>query len=490
MKHTKILQPTLAKIAALNTSQKYMLDVTNELLKNNQLQLQKQQKGFAGIVEITPFKGLTSGQLDNITLKPPVLITNDDTSYYLPKDSVHFFSQRFDSSKNVIELKGSITQLMSCAEESQMDNRYLRMVIPVAGRRTNLESLRGYHYECDAGGQDGILVELTISDQPFTLWQCRIEGQSYLIIDSAVSLRLIDFQQICADIFIAFGFLFGVFYGDEGYFLSSDSGSFENILDIFYSELRSTINSGMPAYTINPFSVLPVTATTEEEITRQAEEISRWQKDIPELEAEWFSGLCEMFYQHEPVSRAAMILIQADQLALEVQGSSYSVAMEAITAWYMDVKKVKAPKPLENDTIAKKVLASLVKIIDDEFPASDATTQKTNNILTSRLKHLLTNPTNADKLRTPFDHAGYTITADENKVVKHRDDYQHGRLPTDPNSDEKVFRDVYFSCMMLRRLTTILILKAAGFKGYIINYPQIRSNITRKDLGEERFLKI
>ncbi len=163
--------------------------------------------------------------------------------------------------------------------------------------------------------------------------------------------------------------------------------------------------------------------------------------------------------------------------------------MEAITAVMIEEKDLKIPRPIPDTYMPKSLIKEFMDKVEVLFPKKDPTTKDIYSILQARISNL-NKPTNADKLRKPFEFFGYVLKDYEKEVINHRDVFQHGGLPGDPGSPDAVFQDVYYSCMVLQRLIVIQVLKYIGFSGYIINYPQLYKHITAKDLSEDLLYKI
>jgi len=216
--------------------------------------------------------------------------------------------------------------------------------------------------------------------------------------------------------------------------------------------------------------------------------IKEWYKKIIEISPEWFSKLCELFYNCEPISRAAIITLQGNIFALEMKGSAYSAALEAITTIILEENKTKYPKPIDDKTVFKALRTKFFEVLDDLIPDTPEN-ETARKILTDRLNNI-NKPTNASKLQKSFVVLGYSLQPYELSALKARDKFQHGELPVDEITDDAVFREVYYICLIMHRLIYILILKRIGFEGYIINYPQLHSHITNKDLNEDLLYKI
>jgi hypothetical protein len=488
MKPEKVFKPTIEKIDKLNAGGNFTLNVTHELLNGYIMQVTKSENGFDAQIDFKPFKGFSSSRFNNLNLEPPITIRQEADIYHLPQHSLLLNSYSL-TDDDFIRISGGITQISSSGDSSGFDDAFLRIVIPVANGRPKIRDIRGFWYDCDIKTNDSSLVKVFIHEKEYHFFILRNSERTFLVIDSTHKTEFEDFKKVVSNITTAFGFLFGDLFMDEGYFVSSSDSKFSVIDHIFFSTYRDSILSGYAIYTTNPYSVYNVTGQTREEIDAQIEEIKKWYSKLLEFDDTLFSKLCETFYDKEPFSRAAIIVLQGNQLALEIKGSAYSIALEAVTEQILKDKAIKFPKPIEDSGVFDTLRKELLKIVAAALPKSDKTLVDANNIFTNRINDL-NRPSNADKLRKPFELLGYTLSKYEQDVIKHRNLFQHGKLPSNPDSEDGVFKDVYYSCMILHRLFYILVLKFIGFEGYIINYPQLHKHITSKDLSEDLLYKI
>lgn len=484
----KVLKPSFDAIKELFSGGKFHLHTVFPLLDNHEIEIQKIASGFAVAIDFQPFKGFSSTMLNDMKLEPPLTITQDNKTYHISERSLRLNSFGFPGDDNTMKISGELADMASALPEL-FDDKYLRLMIPVEKGQPKVRDIKGWWYDSDVKAIEHALIKVHIHENEYHFFLFRDKTSCYLVIDSTIPVQLEDFRKVVVSITHAFGFLFGDLYMDEGILLSSATVQFDSIENVWFSTYRESIYSGYAVYTTNPYSIYNVTGQTREEIDNNIEEIKEWYEKIKEFDDDLFSKLCTKFYDSEPFSRAAIVVLQANTLALEIKGSAYSIAMEAITAVMIEENDLKIPKPIPDDTVAKSLVKEFMDKVEELFPKKDPATKDIYSILKTRISNL-NKPTNADKLKKPFELFGYLLKDYEKEVIKHRDVFQHGGLPGDPDSPDAVFKDVYYSCMVLHRLIVILVLKYIGFSGYIINYPQLHKHITAKDLSEDLLYKI
>lgn len=97
----------------------------------------------------------------------------------------------------------------------------------------------------------------------------------------------------------------------------------------------------------------------------------------------------------------------------------------------------------------------------------------------------MNNPTNADSLAQPLKDAGYALMPNDKTALKMRNIFLHGGL-TKGNLEEQT-NEIFYLSLMLHKLACIIILKRAGFNGYILNNP-VLFNCTKAVTAGERAL--
>ena len=487
----KKLAPSLEKIKSLSELSFFTLDLDHDLLNGKSIELKKSENGYSAKVLYQPVEEVDVEILGSL-LPDLIALRNANSDYYLPKNSLLFNSTVpiFDKQDvTLYEISGCITQISSADNDAVFDGKFLRLLVPIGNSRTKLSEIQRFYYNCDINVGNRDLIEVNIKDCECHFWGFTFNEVKYLVVDTLIPFSIEQFRNLSHSILNGFGFLFGDLFLDEGYILSSSDRDFSMIQDVQFSTYRESMLTGMSIYTTNPYSVLQMAGRNKKEREKRKQEIKNWYNKIKQINSDIFSSLCELLYTCEPISRAAIITLQGNLLALELKGSAYSAALEAITAVIIRKYKAKVPKPIDNKITLKDFRVRVFEIVDDLFPESDPTNEITRKILSDRINSI-NNPTNATKLKTSFDLVGYDLNDYEFEALKARDKFQHGELPVSPITDDKVFKEVYYVCIIMHRLIYVLVLKYIKFQGYLKNFPQIHSHITGKDLGESEFTYI
>lgn len=466
-----------------------VLNTENIILENKDIHLKKGDEGFLATINFVPVKGFSSTMLHSLKLKEPVKLVSESRVLYLPEHSLLISRHSLPSFDSLeYTLSGSISQITTIEDEDAYPEAFIRIIIPINEARPNVTLVESYFIKSDINNNHYTLIKVLIQEDEFHFYEFENDG-NYLVIDSISKISFRRFKEIVRSITNAFSFISGKLFLDEGYFLFSKTNGYESIDDIYYTTFRESIKTPYPLYTTNPYSLYPITATDKEGIKKQTEEVNKWYEKLPAFPAKIFTTLCELFYIKEPFSRSAIVLLQANNLALEIKGSAYSVALETVTNQILKDNNISYPKPIEDPALADDLITQLKRVVDQMF-IGDADENKTIRRIFHGKFNNINSPTNADKLSKPFELFNYTLSQYEIAVLKDRNQYQHGKLPAKATEDNVVFQEVYFSCLVLHRLISILILKCAGFSGFIINYPKLHEHITGRPLNEDLFYKI
>ena len=345
----KVLKASFQIINHIASPQTLRMETDHYLLNNYDIKISKAETGFSAHINFKMFKGFSSSQIHSIEFEEPIKLNNDANTYFVSDKSL-FFHQKYpplDSADNTVELKGTIRQIASSIDPNSFNGKFLRHIIYLDSSRTKLTEIRGWNYKSDLSAKNKSLVKVQIEDSEYHFMEFQLNNQTFLVIDTTEVCPLEKFKNVVYNILITFGFIYGDLFMNEGYILSSPDEEFRIIEDISFSTYSETLLTGYRIHTTNSYSIHNLTGKTTEEIESKEGEAKKWINDLVEIEESVFSRLCELFYKHEPLSRSAMIVIQGNMFSLEIKGSAYSVALEAITAFIIKENKEKIPKPVE-----------------------------------------------------------------------------------------------------------------------------------------------
>jgi hypothetical protein len=140
--------------------------------------------------------------------------------------------------------------------------------------------------------------------------------------------------------------------------------------------------------------------------------------------------------------------------------------------------------------LAKKIIDECIEVINSHERELDSNGVET---LIKKLQQL-NQPTNKDRLRTPFEVLGIELLPEDIKVLQARNDLLHGRFPkfsenNNERSLDRINRDLYYTAMRLYTLLSMLILRWVGFDNFVLNYPVIQQRSTKYKLKEAYYRK-
>jgi hypothetical protein len=149
---------------------------------------------------------------------------------------------------------------------------------------------------------------------------------------------------------------------------------------------------------------------------------------------------------------------------IEYQKSFFHVALETITTTLLkDEADLPPTVPQEryNDEVAPLLLEALNGI---EWLSEDA-----KHILGNRITHNINIAPNAKKLEFCFPKYGYTLTKADSTAINMRNSTFHGHLSSEKKPLRAQMGDMLAMNLRLHKLCSILLLKAAGFEGKVLN---------------------
>lgn len=168
--------------------------------------------------------------------------------------------------------------------------------------------------------------------------------------------------------------------------------------------------------------------------------------------------------------------VSASSAPLEYQPALMSVALETITTYYdiihsEDIKTV-LPKS-KWKPICRTLLNALQGLnLPDEI----------YNNYKIRIEGDINRKLNSQKLSKPFETIEYNLSELENKAIRQRNDFLHGRFEDQetetkringelpPLSMDEEYQLLITASVVLHRLCSVFVLKLSKFHGYIINY--------------------
>ena len=479
----KNLLPSLKFIDSLRRMKKISVQGI-PFMENRQIGFSKEQNKFALSfkTQVAEHGSVESAKISNL---PEFSFLHNNRSYTIPNEMsriVKHHDNAWDGSSNDFSIDVDAYTIYS----SKIDTTrkyYFRYFVPV-DKRVNFEDYDHYGFLCQ-GKQAGSLIKIIFPENEIHLYQLEYQKEFFLVIESTKKCCLKDIEKIAYAALLALGFFSGILHLQETYIIASKSKNFNSPIGIYYKSLRETILGQYTIFTTNPYSVLiPIARKMK---AKNAENRmmkiikDKWGFRIDRIKEDVFSKMTKVFYENEPIARAALISLTASKLGLELQSGVYCIAFETVCNSVNQIFNLEMPHIIEKEQW-QTIKPTLLNIFNQSTLSQEAISFGKNKI------NNLNQPTNIDKLSLPFNAVGYTLSKEEIDAIKDRNRFLHGHLNIKQGENE--VDKLFYTSLMLHRLCCTLILKLCSFNGHIINNIALFARDINVNTNEWGFKKI
>lgn len=457
-----------------------------DFLNTRKISLTKVDKQFNVSFNLTFDERKFVNDVLDTPIEQYTIASDSGKRYIVPKKSTLLTNVRDINDEPDFEVSGSVTQLSSIPIKD-FDNKFHRVFIPIPDKHFSLYDYQHYTFNADANAKNRQLIKVKIKELDFHLFTFKIDDKIYWAVDSLQILEFRKFQEIAYSIFNAYGFIEGDLHLNEAYYFSSKNVGFNDNVDLFFSSIRDSLLTGYGMITRNPYSVyVPFYKSQGKPLDK--EYIQSWYERLNVFEEAKFSKLSELFYEFDSLTRAALIILEANTQPLELKAASYCVSFEAVCHTIKKHFGIDSPNVIDSAVFNDEVKPQFRGLLDqlEKHSKIDA---KQKDILLRKLNNW-NQPTNADALTAPFKKYGYDLSKDEFKCVDNRNRFLHGSLPVNERNEDEAFRELYHIAMTIHKLIYVLLFKMIGYEGYIINYPKVHAHITGRTNDEDLLIKI
>ena len=497
------------EITKLHTYKLCVGKTKSHSFNNRDLHLEKNDENFIFSISTLIKPGVQNGKELKVNRNTEIELKSKPVSLYLK--GKNFIINRisfpdFEAEPLEKRMEGQLTSLSTQRGSYYNYQRRYRIIIPLTKEVDLRGDFTGWIYYVDGSNSLKTLMILSISNKNFHFFTHKdANNKCYIIIDSMNSINLHEFMKSVNSILLSYAVLKGEYHGAEAYILTYNSAKFESPSSLMYQSLGGGIYGGFQIHTTNPYwsfnykGLLKYKKDENGLMTMVGRE--KLKKYMVEFPHECFSKLCELICTQGGVLRSVILFVSNHKSPLEIKIPTLFVAIENITKILNGNNSI--PKIIENPkieseikTIIKDALKKIKDIEKNYAPLkSNNEESKLHKANFSRITGKLNNfntGTNNKKLTEPFDKYGYTLTLEEEELIyKQRNIFLHGSdfISLDDNYEEE-FRELFHMSLRLQKLIAILLLKASGFSGYILNNARIYDHMTNKFLKEDIFIKI
>ncbi len=488
----KDIETSILKINELQLASSFEIKMEGHYLHNAVFEITKGKRQYNFSSSSSIPHGLQTHKELQFDRETPIELHKTNQSLFVLGKHLFINNISYNEDFTLKIFSGGISSFSTATDYKLFDNKFLRFIMPVGEKHPFTITEFQHHYLISSSKKSSNYIPLKISEQELNFIEYKLGNQFYLIIDCVQPDLLVQFQKKCFNILLALGFIKGKLFHDECYIAAFDDIKMEVPENILYNSMRASVKSGQATFTSNPYSVYhDYELEMNEDGKTKQQMIDELNKEMIFFPIAVFSNLATMFFEQEKLQRAALIYIQSHIASLEVRIPNYYVALEAITGFVS--KELSTEKtsynPIRNKKIADDLISEITTLAKNKKAEMGLGDEDFN--LGILLKNIgkLNAPPNADKLSGGFSHVKYELSREQKSILVNRNTFLHGSF-LKVAGDDNQFKEALHVALRLHLMIAVLFYKLAGFSGRIINYAELWSHITEKDLKEERLVKI
>lgn len=347
---------------------------------------------------------------------------------------------------------------------------YWRYVYPIEGDPWFLK-LNAIPYTDDFGAWSACaLLRPNLNGQQMYISRRKVGEQEYMIIDAEDAIMADEMEHRVHALLVSLGYITGTRFGSHRYMLTASDSDYKQITGIGVQRLQETEHSSYRIFDTRRLTVLEMLSQydyqkyAKDEIDDTGSEVT-WYYDDDPMGNEAFSMMANLCYQNNDMLIAASMLLDGSMLPIEYQMPFYHVALEVITSALMEDANLKKEPPMPQDLYNAKVLPILLEALNgiEDIP------KEAKRIFTSRITSNLNLRTNQDKLTAAFTKLGYKLTKADTEVIKKRNSTFHGHVSNKHKDLYSQRDDMFATALRIHKLCGILLFKASGFSGKLLN---------------------
>ena len=329
--------------------------------------------------------------------------------------------------------------------------------------------------------QDSFLIEISIHDSIYHIFKVALQEETYLVIENLSPVTLKEFDNGVMAIIFGIGFVIQSLLFDESFTFLIDSPKSPAVKGMRYQSLRKSIRGHYKIFDVNAYKYLiPIGQRNN---TDSHELAAKWSSKLSRFPLDALERLVNLCYDYPKIVTCILMLVEGSLNGLETEGPVLSVALETITEVIknMITGLPKPPGKLPESTF-NQLLIQFMATVD-----SSSLSKKEKDKLKEWLKGI-NKPSNRDKFLVPFNYFNITLTNEDKAIIEKRNTWIHGSNKITLN--QTGFIKEIINCKKMHLYSCILILKLAGFSGYVVDNSCLElSSLKPSDLNEV-FLEI
>ena len=418
---------------------------------------------FDSTVRQVPASSLMQN-LPNLTLK------TENATYKTPPYNAYFEGSIMMDGQMAQHFDIRFNKLTQSTIEGEKEY-YWRFIYPIDGNEWFLK-VKGLNYADDFGSHHYInLINADLNGHMMHIYSSSVDNNHWMIIEATESITYEEMDHRVMCVTNALGFVLGKRYGDYCFHVASIEPTFSQITGVEALTLKKS--KYCPFKSLNPQKNLIVEWLRQydyqkyalEEIESNPGEGVRWYyEDESIVTIDAFSKLAQLCYISNDMLLATSMLIDGSLMNIEYQKPFFHVTLETITTSLLkdeDDLPPTVPQERYNEVVVPVLLEALNSI--------EWLTEEAKRILSKRITNNLNSTANNNKLEACFPKYGFTLTKADKKAIEKRNSTFHGHLSSEKKPLREQQGEMLAMSLRLHKLCSILLLKAAGFSGKVLN---------------------
>lgn len=406
---------------------------------------------------------------DLLRVLPEIQLQNDDDTFIVPNGYAVYDNQLVVSNDKPLDLDIKINRIDYGSVEEK-SNHYWRYVYPVKSYPWFLQ-IGSMNFVDDKGSLAiSAYLKPRLGNRDMHVFVTRRKEEYYMVIQSGSKMDSEEMYKRVFAITTSISLITGYKYGDYHFQIASDDSDFGTIRSIIFGSIENTrychyrIVNNKWDDTYNMLGKYEYQKYAQEIVIESADDPNIYY-DNKQVDAKVFNGLADLLYNHNDLAISASMLLEGGLLNIIYQPPFFHVALETITSALIDGTQKVIKPPMEKKEYNTKVKPVLV----DALNSISGLPVDAKRIYTRRVENNLNSCANQDKLSKCFENVGYTLTKEDKDTIQKRNSTLHGHLSDIKKELPDQQWDMFAVALRLHKLCCILLLKAAGYSGRILN---------------------
>lgn len=425
-------------------------------------------KGF--VLEVSSFDYLHLDTGDHV--KP--LVSGKNIQFKVTDAFIYNKGASFTPTSRNHNVKIKIHEFKNKSSRSKTAH-YFRKIIPIKTSFHFHNIISHQSYEHDGGVSTIGLVQLEVCSKRFHVFEVENNKKRFLVMDCLDKFTIDEFSEITWSVSVALGYLTGHLLQDEEYIFYYRSKQHRKLSNYEYSQRRDSIKSFYTPVNANPYAWV-----------KRNKAADYYYGKISEITPVQLSQFCKLIHTEDDIKAIVLLITESINRSLLLMPAGLSVALEGLSEFFWS-KNSETIKPIKDPGLAsafkKELTATLEKYKEMEgFSGYEIMLSKIANI---------NSPTNREKLKCPFTFLNILLTPVDEEVIEYRNDFLHGNINLNVKKGKKKYAmDSFEISLRLLTLLNMVLMKMAGYKGYIINHAKTQERGLKKVINEQYYREI